>query len=242
LVNERYNPPALSDPMLSRINAQLAAFYDLRAAEEPSRDPEANLRFRKAIAAAALASNERILDIGAKWGGLAALVKAAGLSVKYVGFDLSEVNADSAREAGLTFVQGDANDQLPFDDASFDCVFCLELLEHVTAPVELLTETRRVLADTGRAVVSVPNPYSWVEVARELLGRPEPEGHLNCFPMSIIKNLAALSGFEIDRRLGTSIRIPKTLRLVSTDSILARSRIYVLRPSRNLVFAGRVLS
>ena len=85
--------------MLSRINAQLSAFYDLRAAEEPSRDPEANLRFRKAIAAAALASNERILDIGAKWGGLAASVKAAGLSVEYVGFDLSEVNADSAREA-----------------------------------------------------------------------------------------------------------------------------------------------
>lgn len=232
----------LSDPVLTRINEQLADFYELRAAEEPSRDPEAALRFRKAIAAAALASNERILDIGAKWGGLASSVRAAGLSVEYVGFDLSDVNADSAREAGLTFIRGDANEGLPFDDSSFDCVFCLELLEHVTAPLKLLIETRRVLRDTGRAVVSVPNPYSWVEVARELLGRPDPEGHLNCFSTSITQNLAALSGFEIDRRLGTSIRIPKTLRLISTDSILARSRIYVLRPSRDLVFAGRLLT
>jgi 2-polyprenyl-3-methyl-5-hydroxy-6-metoxy-1,4-benzoquinol methylase len=231
----------LSDPVQSRINERLAAFYELRATEEPSRDPEAAVRFQKAILAAALTSNERVLDIGAKWGGLALSVQAAGLSVEYTGFDLSEVNADAASEAGLSFIRGDVNDGLPFDGASFDCVFCLELLEHVTAPLQLLSEMRRVLADTGRAVVSVPNPYSWVEVARELLGRPDPEGHLNAFSTPIVQNMAGLSGFRIDRRLGTSVRIPKTLRLVRTDSILARSRIYVLRPTEDLVFAGRAL-
>jgi hypothetical protein len=54
-----------------------------------------------------------------------------------------------------------------------------------------------------------------------------------------MKNLAGLTGFRIERRLGTSLRIPKTSRLISTDSILARSRIYLLRPSDELVFAGR---
>jgi hypothetical protein len=94
------------------------------------------------------------------------------------------------------------------------------------------------LADTGRAVISVPNPYNWVEVARELFGRHDPEGHLSSFSTPVMQNLAGLSEFRIDRRLGTSIRIPKTSRLISSDSILARSRMYVLRPSKDHIFAG----
>jgi ubiquinone/menaquinone biosynthesis C-methylase UbiE len=232
----------VSSPTLSRIEAQLAAFYELRAREEPEHDPEARLRFRKTIAAAGLASGERVLDLGAKWGGLAVSAQEAALTVNYTGFDLSEVNVDVAMKAGLIFVRGDVTEKLPFEDASFDCIFCLELLEHLTVPLALLAEMRRVLTATGRAVVSVPSPYSWVEVARELLGRPDTEGHLNSFPTPIMQNLAALSGFKIERRLGTSIRIPKTSRLIATNSILARSRIYVLRPAETVVFAGRSLS
>ncbi|MHB8469816.1 MAG: class I SAM-dependent methyltransferase [Gaiellaceae bacterium] len=232
----------MKSPALSRIDALLGGFYEQRAAEEPERDPEAGLRFRKAIAAAALASGERVLDLGAKWGGLAASVAEAALTVDYTGFDLSEVNSDAATEAGLAFVRGDVTEQLPFDDASFDCIFCLELLEHVTVPVALLAEMRRVVTRAGRAVVSVPSPYSWVEVAREVLGGPDTEGHLNSFPTPIMQNLAALGGFRIERRLGTSIRIPKTSRLISTNSILARSRMYVLRPAEGVPFAGRTLS
>ena len=67
-------------------------------------------------------------------------------------------------------------------------------------PVTLLAEMRRVVTAAGRVVVSVPSPYSWVEVARELLGRHDTEGHLNSFPTPIMQNLAALSGFRIDRR------------------------------------------
>jgi SAM-dependent methyltransferase len=232
----------MRDPAMRRIDEQLAAFYEQRAREEPSSDPEAGLRFRKAIAAAAVGSGERVLDLGAKWGGLASSLAAAGLDVEYTGFDLSEVNAAAASEAGLTFIRGDVNKGLPFSDGSFDCVFCLELLEHLTVPLQLLAEMRRVVADTGRVLVSVPSPYSWVEIARELLGRPDTEGHLTSIPTPIMTNLAALSGFHIERRLGTSIRIPKTGRLIPTNSILARSRIYLLRPSANVVFAGRPLS
>src|SRR5215207_5489027 len=60
--------------------ARLKAFYDLRAAEEPDVDPEAAVRFRKALRAANLTSGERLLDIGSKWGGLGACARArAGL-------------------------------------------------------------------------------------------------------------------------------------------------------------------
>ena len=223
------------------VDERLAAFYEQRAAEEPATDPEALLRFDKAIAAAALSNGERVLDVGAKWGGLGVRLREAGLDIAYTGLDLSEANVRAAAAHHLDVRRADVTQALPVRDGEFDCAFCLELLEHLTSPVSLLEEMRRVLADGGRAVVSVPSPYSWVEVYRELFGRHDPEGHLNAFTTPVMQNLAAVAGFRVERRLGTSIRIPRTMRLISTDSILARSRIYVLRASERVVFAGREL-
>ena len=227
---------------MSGADDRLRAFYDLRAGEEPERDPEALLRFRKALTAAELRTDERVLDIGAKRGGLAQIARELGLRIVYTGADLSEENVALASEAGLDVRQADVGKELPFPDASFDCVFCLELLEHLVSPLTLLEEIRRVLADHGRAVISVPSPYSWVEVARELFHLHDSEGHLSSFTTPVLENLAALAGLRIERRLGTSIRIPKTGRLVATNSILARSRMYVLRPAASVVFAGRRLA
>lgn len=220
---------------------QLRTFYDLRATEEPDTDPEAALRFRKALRAAELLPGERLLDIGAKWGGLGECARSLDLKVEYTGLDLSEDNVRKASALGLDVRRADASEPLPVGDHEYDCVVSLELLEHLPAPVGLLGEIRRVLRTDGRAVISVPNPYSWVEVYRELFRRPDPEGHLNSFTTPVMENLLALAGLRIERRLGTSFRIPKTLRLVSTNSVLARSRIYVVRPAERVVFAGREL-
>jgi len=227
---------------MTRRSERLAAFYDRRATEEPPDDPEARLRFRKAVAAAALRPGERVLDVGAKRGGLGAYLRASGVDVSYAGTDLSRENIDAAAADGLDVRLADVEQPLPFEDGSFDCAFCLELLEHLVTPVALLEELRRVLGAGGRAVVSVPSPYSWVEVARELFGMHDTEGHLNAFTTPVLTNVAALAGFRVERRLGTSFRIPKTELLVPTDSILARSRLYVLRPAEQVVFAGRPLS
>jgi SAM-dependent methyltransferase len=182
-----------------------------------------------------------VLDVGAKRGGLASAAQALGLEIAYTGADLSSENVQLARDAGLDVHEVDATNRLPFRDGAFDCVFCLEVLEHLVAPLVLVEELRRVLVDDGRAVVSVPSPYSWVELARELLGLHDTEGHLSSFTTPVLENVAALAGFRVERRLGTSVRIPKTMRLLPTNSILARSRMYVLRPSSALVFAGREL-
>jgi len=55
-------------------------------------------------------------------------------------------------------VFGDAA-QLPFDDDCFDVVTCLEVLEHVANPEQVLTEIARVLKAGGRAWVSMPFLY-----------------------------------------------------------------------------------
>lgn len=217
---------------------RLAAFYEQRAAEEPTSDPEALLRFDKSVAAAALRPGERVLDVGAKWGALASRLPDG---VAYIGVDLSEHNVSRAAADGLDVRRADVSKRLPLEDGTFDCAFCLELLEHLATPLALLEELRRVLRPAGRAVVSVPSPYSWVEVFRELVGRHDPEGHLSAYTTPVMTNLAALAGFRVERRLGTSVRIPRTMRLIATNSIFARSRIYVLRPAERVLFAGREL-
>jgi SAM-dependent methyltransferase len=227
---------------MATADERLKEFYELRAAEEPAGDPEALLRFDKALAAADLRSGERVLDLGSKHGGLATRARNAGLDIEYTGLDLSEENVRAAATLSLDVRQADITKHLPVADAAYDCIFALELLEHLTSPLTLLEEMRRVLAADGRAVISVPSPYSWVEVFRELFHRHDPEGHLNAFTTPVMQNLVALAGFRVERTLGTSIRIPKTLRLISTNSILARSRLYVIRPADRVVFAGRELA
>jgi SAM-dependent methyltransferase len=221
------------------IAGRLRLFYEKRAAEEPVIDPEALLRFDKALAAAELQPRERVLDVGSKWGGLGLRAREAGLDIDYTGLDLSPANARAAAEHALAVRVADATEPLPLGDATFDCAFCLELLEHLPSAVGLLQELRRVLVQRGRAVVSVPSPYSWVEVYREVFGKPDREGHLNAFTTPVFRNLAALAGFGLERCMGTSVRIPRTLRLIPTDSLLARSRLYVLRAADEVSFAGR---
>jgi ubiquinone/menaquinone biosynthesis C-methylase UbiE len=56
----------------------------------------------------------------------------------------------------LHFQQADAH-ALPFEDNSFDVVFCRYLLEHVANPVQVLTEMRRALKPGGKAFVQENN-------------------------------------------------------------------------------------
>ncbi|RPH74509.1 methyltransferase domain-containing protein, partial [bacterium] len=52
----------------------------------------------------------------------------------------------------LSFIQGDVHN-LPFNDNSFDTVYCRYILEHVTQPQTVLTEAARVLKPGGRIFI-----------------------------------------------------------------------------------------
>src|ERR1700687_2908181 len=107
---------------MSSPEARLKAFYAPRAAEEPTTDPEAELRFRKALAAAELAPGQRLLDIGAKWGGLGRCARELGLAIEYTGLELDEENVRKAATLGLDVRLGDASGLLPVDGGAYDCV------------------------------------------------------------------------------------------------------------------------
>jgi ubiquinone/menaquinone biosynthesis C-methylase UbiE len=98
---------------------------------------------------------DRVLEVGCGAGHLLARLPAG----RAVGMDLADsllrrTRARLDRRAALA--QGDAG-SLPFASASFDRVYCSEVLEHVVDPGAAVAEIRRVLKPGGVAVLSVPN-------------------------------------------------------------------------------------
>ncbi|MBN9035734.1 MAG: class I SAM-dependent methyltransferase [Rhizobiales bacterium] len=75
---------------------------------------------------------------------------------RYVGLDLSPEYAEICRQKfGVEVVCADAAD-MPFENASFDCVLANSILEHVEQLDRVLDEVERVLAPGGRFLVIVP--------------------------------------------------------------------------------------
>lgn len=215
-------------------------FYNAKALTYPEFDAEAWCRFRKAVACASLRPGDVVLDIGCRRGGLHNLIQEAQQRIEYYGIDISAqvirrvTDADSGH-----FGVADVMDGLPFPDHMFDWVFMLEVLEHVENPTRCLREIKRVLNPGGGLIVSIPNPYCWNEVLANLLGRPENEGHISAWSPQLMSTLAHLSGFRVESRKGTFVRVPFSRRfcrdrywIVQTDSIfLTRSFVYVLSPT-----------
>lgn len=112
-------------------------------------------RVRRILALLGVCPGDRVLEIGCGAGNILAQVP----STRRCGIDLAEsLLAKAARRLAKqgTLVQGDA-EHLPFRDHAWQRVYCSEVLEHIPSPGTALVEMRRLVADGGVAVVSVPN-------------------------------------------------------------------------------------
>ena len=99
----------------------------------------------------------QVLEVGSGLGLLANEVAARVPLGRVTGIEISAAQLAQARPApNATFQQGDAH-TLPFDDATFDLVYCRYLLEHVGDPPRALTEMRRVLRPAGQVLVQENN-------------------------------------------------------------------------------------
>lgn len=99
----------------------------------------------------------RILDVGSGAGQiLKHLLKVVSPETQLVAFDLSPQMLKRARlrmkSPRPMYVAGDMM-HMPFSDASFDCVTCGWVIEHLPDPVPGLEEVRRVLKPGGSALI-----------------------------------------------------------------------------------------
>jgi SAM-dependent methyltransferase len=95
----------------------------------------------------------RILDVGCGTGANLQMLSQFGVAE---GVDISSEALDFCRARGLSKVRQGAAESLPYEDASFDLVTGLDVVEHLDNDVAGLREMRRVLRPRGRALLFVP--------------------------------------------------------------------------------------
>ena len=94
-----------------------------------------------------------ILNVG---GGTGATSKGFSRFGEVITLDIAHEALLLSRKRGLSkLVQGDGA-LLPFPSGSFDLVLLLDVIEHLDDDLAALTETKRVLKDEGRALITVP--------------------------------------------------------------------------------------
>src|SRR5436309_5642533 len=94
----------------------------------------------------------RILDVGCGTGANLQMLGQHGASE---GVDVSSEALEFCRARGLSKVKQGAAEALPYEDASFDLVTGLDVVEHLDDDVAGLKEMRRVLLPRGRALLFV---------------------------------------------------------------------------------------
>jgi SAM-dependent methyltransferase len=95
----------------------------------------------------------RILDVGCGTGANLELLSQFG---EAEGVDVSEDALSFCRARGLEKVRRGAAEELPYEDASFDLVTGLDVVEHLDSDVAGLKEMHRVLKPGGRILLFVP--------------------------------------------------------------------------------------
>jgi ubiquinone/menaquinone biosynthesis C-methylase UbiE len=112
----------------------------------------------------------KFLEVGCGTGRIAIGVAKHTQGIEVEGVDLSEnmltVAWDNATLEGVVekvkFSIGDAK-QLPFDDNSFDTVYCHNMLHHIPEPLLVVREMNRVVKDDGailiRDLIRLPSPF-----------------------------------------------------------------------------------
>ncbi|HEY0078339.1 MAG TPA: methyltransferase domain-containing protein [Pyrinomonadaceae bacterium] len=106
----------------------------------------------------------RLLDVPAGEGALAARLLALGFDVK-----CCDLYPEIFRLPGVDIERGDLSHALPYEDASFDYITCVEGLEHIENPHQAVREFRRILRPSGQLVVSIPNILNIEERLKGLL-------------------------------------------------------------------------
>lgn len=105
---------------------------------------------------------QRVLDISTGKGRFAVNLAAQGaeataLDIAPQMLALAQRAADE-HGVGVQFLQADA-EQLPFPDAAFDTVLCMEAIMHVPHPQRLVNEMARVVRPGGAVILSMTNRW-----------------------------------------------------------------------------------
>jgi len=216
-------------------------------------DPEIELRFHRYLGELrSVVPGGRVLDVGCGTGAFLTVARGAGYQTE--GVELSPYASQLGREKlGLDIRTGrleELESPVPYDGITM-----WDFLEHTSDPVDILRSARRLLADGGHLLMTVPNVGSWWArcMGRRWVGFDKASEHLFYFTTKSLGGLLERGGFEPVKiephswvctadflaQRGTKVWKPAG-RLLS--QVLARTRLdrrVVRFPSVNLLAVAR---
>jgi SAM-dependent methyltransferase len=146
--------------------------------------------FLKRIVASLGKPSPDILDVGC---GTGANLELLGQFGPARGVDVSEDALAFCRQRGLTDVRLGEAERLPYDDASFDLVTGLDVVEHLDDDLAGLREMYRILRPNGRALLFVPAfMFLWGV-------QDDVSNHRRRYTLKEINDTVRAAGFEIER-------------------------------------------
>ena len=109
-------------------------------------------------------------------------------------------------------------DRLPFDDGFFDVVVIGCTLAHVGNPLSVLFESNRVLKESGKIIITSPNPHYYWEVImnvffdffKERVARAKLDEHFYSFSRFDMFTILTRAGFKISNEFGYLFALVKT--------------------------------
>jgi SAM-dependent methyltransferase len=152
-----------------------------------------------------LSASSHALEVASGSGG-PALELARRTGARVTGVDANAAGVATATElaarAGLadraSFRVADATARLPFDDAAFDALVCIDSMNHFADRPAVLSEWRRVLRPGGRALFTDPVVVSG-PVTNDELALRSSIGLFLFVPAGVNERLIADAGFGLVR-------------------------------------------
>lgn len=186
--------------------------YNRSWTERLGRELKSDSRLHLEIAAGIVPPCQKFLDIGCGDGYMATLIQDR--CSRIFGIDISPTALKQAEGRGYSHLQRlDLNEErLPYGDGYFDVVVCLDILEHIFDPENLLKEIHRVIRRGGILIVSVPNlrylKYILILVIRGRVPLTSGDpfiyegGHCHYFTNKSLTGLLNKCGFKVEWRRG----------------------------------------
>ena len=143
-----------------------------------------------------------LLDVGCANGEFLSLAKKHGFAV--YGVEVNAYTADIAMNNGLNVFNGTL-EEAHFEDNYFSAIYLGDIIEHVTDPVGLLKECKRILKKGGVVAVSTPNMDCFWVLATQYICRwfkfpwsvLHPPYHLYLFSDANFKKLMDVLDFKV---------------------------------------------
>ncbi len=194
--------------MIKKIDKTLLKIHEDVSADHYDRGIKYNLfqklwhlrRFREVLKVVRKVKGP-VLDVGCHSGTFTNIILSRLKNKNIYGIDVSSraIAMAKKRLPFGTFKVADAHN-LPFKDNFFEEVFCLEVLEHVTSPEQVLGEIRRVLKKGRYAIFLVPienSLFKFVWFLWTLYYHHWRHAHVQSFSGEMLEEYLKKVGFKI---------------------------------------------